>query len=264
MFGRRKKRDDDSLELSGGVKWLHKLLHLLFYPFFHPIWFVIMVAIMAVALISWPAYYGVKVAAMPDWYKQKFNHYYSLIMTKTAKSLPKTENMLAGSGLGNYGINVKAIERKPGKAELVTYETPQMVNRRVFQQAQEIPVDVAATLEKGRAEEGIPVFKRSAALGLVYLEKPKKVTGVVQVINANELKIGNEAFFLYGIYAVPTSNEGTAAMRYLQQNVDGHNADCFVGAYTTDGTATAICIYDGININQRLVDLKYSKDVSLN
>lgn len=264
MFGRRKKRDEDKLELSGGMKWLKRLLYIVFYPFIHPVWFVIMVAIVAVALISWPAYYGVKVAAMPQWYKQKFDHYYSLVSEETAKALPKTENILPNSALGGKGINVKAIARKPGKAELVTYETPQMVNRRVFQQAQEVPVDVAATLEKARHEENVPVFKRNDALGLTYLEKPKKVTGVVQIVNANELRIGNEAFFLYGIYASPASNEGMAAMRYLQQNVEGHQADCFIGAYAADGTATAICIYDGINVNQRLVDLKYSKNVSLN
>ena len=264
MFGRRKKRDEDKLELSGGIKWLHKLLRVVLYPFIHPVWFVIIAVVISVALIAWPAYYGIEVAAVPRWYKQKFNHYYSLFTTETVKALPKTENMLANSGLTGQGINVKAIERKPGKAELVTYETPQMVNRRVFQQAQEVPVDVAATLGKMRNEENIPVFKRNNALGLTYLERPKKITGVVQVVNANELKIDNEVFFLYGIYAVPASNEGIAAMRYLQQNVDGHQADCFIGAYAADGTATAICIYDGINVNQRLVDLKYSKDVSLN
>ena len=35
-------------------------------------------------------------------------------------------------------------------------------------------------------------------------------------------------------------------------------------AYAADGTATAICVCDGININQKLVELGYSKDVSLN
>lgn len=263
MLGRRKKRDDDSLELSGGMKWVKRLLHVIFYPFIHPIWFVIGIVVVFVAAISWPAYNGIEVAAMPRWYKQQFNHYYQLLSEKAEQVLPQPE-LGTGFEMSGRGINVKTVDRKPGKADMVTYETPQMVNRRVFQKAQDIPIDVAATLQRAQPEPEVPEFRRNDALGLVYLETPKKISGTIRVVNANELKIGNELFFLYGIYASPASNEGLAAMHYLQQNVDGKPADCYIGAYTTDGTATAICIYEGLNINQRLVDLKYSKNVSLN
>lgn len=264
MLGKRRKKEDDIIGPSKGLmKWINRLFRFVLYPFIHPVCFVVGVVILAVAVVSWPAYYGVPVAAMPRWYKQKIEHYYHKVDLKLpAQVLTKPEQGFGG--MAGRGINVKAIERKPGKAEMVTYETPQMVNRRAFQQAQDIPVDVAATLQRAAAEPDEPVFKRNDALGLTYLEKPKKVSGTVNVVNANELKIGKELFFLYGIYVSPLSNEGAAALHYLQQNVDGRPVDCFVGAYTADGTATAICIYEGININQRLVDLKYSKDVSLN
>ena len=264
MLGKRRKKDDDIIGPSKGLmKWINRLFRFILYPFIHPVWFIIGVVVLAVAVISWPAYYGVEVAAMPNWYKQKFNHYYNKFEAKIpAQILPKPEPDFGG--MTGRGINVKALAPKPGKADIVTYETPQMVNRRAFQQAQEIPVDVAATLKQAEPEVQGPVFKRNDNLGLTYLEQPRKVSGKVTVINANELKIGNELFFLYGIYASPVSNEGIAAQHYLKQNIDGREADCFVGAYAADGTATAICIYEGLNINQRLVDLKYSRDVSLN
>lgn len=264
MLGKKRKKDDDIIGPSKGLmKWVNRLFRFVLYPFIHPVWFVIDIVVLAVAVISWPAYYGVEVAAIPAWYKQKFNHYYNQVEAKIpARILTRSEPDFGG--MPGRGINVKALAPKPGKADIVTYETPQMVNRRVFQKAQEIPVDVAATLKSASSEMPEPVFKRNDTLGLTYLEKPRKVSGKVTIVNANELKIGNELFFLYGIYVSPASNEGIAALHYLQQNIDGREADCFVGAYASDGTATAICIYEGLNINQRLVDLKYSRDVSLN
>lgn len=264
MFGRQKRKKDEVIGPSTGfVKWLTRFFRFVLYPFIHPVWFVTGLTIAAVAIVGWPAYNGVSVSEMPRWYKQKLGQYYHKGKQEVKDILPQKPLVPEVSGMAGRGINVMAVDRKPGKAELVTYETPQMVNRKAFQQAQDVPVDVAKTLQ-AQNNEGMPFFKRREGLGLTYLELPKKVTGRVKVINANEVKIGDEIFFLYGIYAAPSSKEGIAALAYLQQNIDGRVIDCFVGAYTADGMPTVICIYSDININQRLVDLKYSKDVSLN
>lgn len=263
MFGKRRKRDDVIGPSTGWIKWLTKFFRFILYPFIHPVWFVTGVVVAAVAIIGWPAYNGVDVSTMPQWYKQQFERYYQQGKQEIKEVLPQNAVMPEISGMSGRGINVMTVDRKPGKAEMVTYETPQMVNRRAFQQAQDVPVDVAQTLQK-QHNEGMPFFKRKEGLGLKYLDLPKKVTGRVKVVNANEVKIGDDVFFLYGIYAAPSTKEGLAALTYLQQNVDGRVIDCFVGAYTADNMPTAICVYSDININQRLVDLKYSKDVSLN
>ncbi len=269
MFGRRRRDDDDIIgPATGLLKWVNRFFRFILYPFIHPVWFISGVAILAIALIGWPAYNGIEFAEIPNWYKQRLEQHYqkaeavidSKVQPLVAKGTAEVQKMTG------RGINVKAIRKVPSKTELVAYDTPQASNRRVFEQAKEIPVDVGATLENyASAETETQVqFKRNAALGLTYLDEPQKISGVATVINANELRVGGQVMFLYGIYTAPSSEQGIAAAQYLQQNIDNKVVDCLVGAYAADGTATAICFYNDINLNQKLVDLNYSKDVSLN
>lgn len=269
MFGRSRRRDNDIIGPSTGLmKWVNKFFRFILFPFIHPLWFVAGIIILAIAALAVPSYYGIEFENTADWYKNKIDQHYhqaeGIINDKVVQPLmTKAETEI--KKMSGSGINAKAVSKKPGKAEMVAYESPQVASRRVFQKAQEVPVDVKATLENKSAPVREEVyFKRNTSLGLTYLEQPRKTSGVAEVVNANELKIGGNLLFLYGIYAAPASEEGIAAMQYLQKGIEGKEIDCFVGAYTADGTATAICIYNGININQRLVDLNYSKDVSLN
>lgn len=265
MVSRRKDRDDIIGPSTGWMKWINKFFRFVLYPFIHPIWFITGVVVFAVVIVGLPSYYGVEFKDIPQWYKEKFDVCYTKAMLTIEKvELSKIEQNVGFDDMKSKVINVVKVEKQPGKDELIAYETPQMINRRAFQKAQEVPVDVKATLERKYLNEGVPYFKRNDSLGLVYLELPKKIVGKAKIVNANELKINNEVVFLYGIYSDPLSSEGIMALQYLQENIDGKEIDCFVGAYTSDGMSTAICLYDGLNINQRLVDLKYSKDVSLN
>ena len=56
------------------------------------------------------------------------------------------------------------------------------------------------------------------------------------------------------------------AEQKLNNKIDhygGKNVDCYIGAYAKSGQGTAICVIDGININQKLVDAGFSQNVSL-
>lgn len=268
MFGKSKRRDNDSIGPSTGLmKWINKFFRLIFYPFIHPLWFFSGVAILAIAIVALPAYYGIGFENMPQWYQQQFEKHYSkaekIISDKVVQPIAdKAESEI--KKMTGSGINVKTVNKKPGKAEMINYENPQIYNRRVFQKAQEVPVDAKATIENNASQPEQVYFKRNESLGLSYVKIPQKISGEATIINANELKIEGQVLFLYGIYAAPATAEGLAAMQYLQNNIGGKVVDCYAGAYTADKTATVICFYNGININQRLVDLKYSKDVSLN
>ncbi len=266
MIKRLKRKDDDVIGPSTGVvKWVNRFFRFILYPLIRPLWFFSFVIMVVIVVVVVPSYLGVEFADIPRWYKQQIERQYTKIETKVSNEVvaPLVEKVESKvEKVSSKKVNVKAMSKEPGKRDLVAYESPQVINRRAFQKAQEVPVDVKATLQKAMKET--VEFKRNDKLELVYLEIPKRINGRVEVVNANELRIGDDVFFLYGIYVNPTSDKGKEAERYLLKTIAGKYADCYVGAYSKDGTGTVICIYDGVNINQRLVDLKYSKDVSLN
>lgn len=269
MFGRRKKNDDRLGPSTGWVKWATKFFRFILYPFIHPLWFFVGVIVVLVALIALPSYNGVEFSDIPEWYKKHIVAYYEKAQKTVENGLimplkDKTEQKL--SDIVGQNVNVKSVDKKPGKDEMVSYDSPRALTRKVFEAAQDIPVDVKATLERTDklVRNDIFKFRRDDNLGLIYMENPEDLTDIAEIVNANEIKVGAKVLFLYGIYAEPSSQEGIAAMQYLQNEIAGKTIKCRIVAYTQDATATGICVYDGININQRLVDLGYSKDVSLN
>lgn len=268
MIMRSKKRNDDEIGPSRGLmKWVNRLFRLILYPFIHPWWFAGIVIAAVLAAVAVPIYFGVAVENIPNWYFAQFGKHYTkaeaVLVEKVVAPLKSTveEKVQLLSGQGSKDT---VIVKAPKKETLVDYNNLQAVNRRAFQKAQEIPVDVKKTLQASRKEKANVSFKRNENLELVYLEEPRRIDGVIEVVNANEIKIDGEMFFLYGIYASMASEQGKNAAKYLQDNVGGQAAECYVGAYTKGGIGTVICIYQGKNINQQLVDLGYSEDVSLN
>ena len=269
MFRRRKKNEDRLGPSTGWVKWATKFFRFILYPFIHPLWFFVGVVVVLVALIALPSYKGVEFVDIPEWYKHHIMTYYEKAQKTIENGLvmplkDKAEQEL--SDIVGRNVNVKSVDKNPGKNEIVSYDYPRTVNRKIFEAAQDVPVDVEATLKQagGLVRNDIFKFRRNDNLGLIYMENPEDLIGVAEVVNANEIKIGAKVLFLYGIYAEPSSQEGIAAMQYLQNEIAGKTIKCRIVAYTQDATATGICVFDGININQQLVDLGYSKDVSLN
>ncbi len=264
MFSKKRKRDDVIGPSTGWVKWATRFFRFILYPFIHPVWFVVGLVIIAVLVIGIPSYYGVEFETIPQWYGQQWNKYYGQMKeTWSNKISPikgKADRTIKEISTQGVNVSIKSIEKKPSKKEMVIYESPKAVNRRLFEQSQEIPVDVKSTIENKKEE----LFKRDKNLGLVYLEIPQDVEGIAKIVNANELKVDSKRMFLYGIYVAPKSDKGIKALQYLREDIEGKKINCIIGAYTNNGIPTAICYLDSVNINQRLVDFGYSADVSLN
>ena len=83
------------------------------------------------------------------------------------------------------------------------------------------------------------------------------------VVNANEINIGGNSIFLYGIYVNPRSREGTLGKQYLEKLIGNDTVHCVASAYTRQGVATAICFVGNVSINHSMVNSGYSQNVSL-
>ena len=270
MLGRKKRADDDVIGPSTGwIKWATKFFRFVLYPFIHPLWFVVGVLIVVVTLVAVPSYYGVQFGQIPQWYKLQVQKYYHKTETAIADKIVnplKDEALKKAKELTGNAVSVKTVEKKPSKEEMVDYSNPRMANRKLFEKAQEIPVDVAATISNADnfSRDNLFRFRRNDAIGLRYLEQPEDVKGKVEVVNANELRVNGVLMFLYGIYVDTLSAEGIAGQRYLQNEIGGKEIVCKIVAYTQDDAPTSICVFGNKSLNQQLVDLGYSMDVSLN
>lgn len=259
---RKKKRLDDEIGPSKGLmKWVNKFFRLILFPFIHPVAFVCAIVFAALVILVVPAYFGIEFRDTFDWYRQQFDHSYhqakkAVVKEKVVEFADKAQDTL--KELTGNGADVKAVKKKSDKQELVEYNVAPKVNRKLFQRPapQE---DIVAEKWVGEVE-----FKRVDGLGLVYAEQPQKLSGKVRVVNANELRVNGQLVFLYGIYSEPNSEKGQKAEAYLRDHFEGKEADCFIGAYAKDGTGTVICLSQGKNINQTLVDLDLSRNVGLN
>jgi hypothetical protein len=297
MFGRKRREDDEIGPSKGIMKWLNRFLRFVLYPVMHPFKFFVILVVVIIVLVGVPSYLGVTFDNIGTWYGDKLEAGYEWAKAWSAEHLwsKVVQNGSSVSEDASLGQKTAVDETKTTKADLVAYEAPKAYERRVFSQEQNEPVDVAATPEQepdtdtdtviapsittenapqdtGQVSENDRparpakpiVFKRNDALDLAYLDEPQELRGVARVVNANELRIGHTYVLLYGIYVEPKSFLGRQAARYLELTFAGKEVYCQIGAYTSEKTATAICFCDGVNINQKLVDLAYSKDVSLN
>ena len=267
MFSRRKKDEDVIGPSRGFQKFATHFFRFFLFPLIHPVWFVFWLVLISFVVILIPASQRVDFKDMPRWYMDVLKPYYQKSFSTLKPVLQKAESVAEKAASSQ-------VSEKP---ELETYSIGRPTNRRAFEQAEEPDENAeeqAKQLEdkqenvvviKEMEPKQKPIsFKRTENLGLVYLPQPKIVAGVLKIVNANEVKLEEMPLFLYGIYAAPSSENGTNAFLYLQKEFADKPAECYIGAYAADGTATAICVCDGININQKLVELGYSKDVSLN
>ena len=267
MFGRRRR--DDDLRSTGLIKWVNKFCRFVLFPFIHPIKFVVFLVVLAVIALAVPLYYGVQFKEIPSWYVQMWHQYYQRTETAVQDNViaPVKEEAANLQQSVGYDITVKTVEKKPSKADMVSYATPQSVNRKLFEKAQDVPVDIKATVEVASIAKTVqvkPQFKPIKGLDLAYLDEPKEEMGRAVILNPNEIMVNGTVMFLYGIYTSPSSAEGREAMHYLKNNIEGKEINCWIGAYTQENVPAVICFYNNISINQRLIDLKFAKNVGLN
>ncbi len=267
MLAHKRKKENDVIGPSTGwMKWINRFFRFILYPFIHPKTFVLLLILLAAGLLAWPMSQGIKHENLKDWYTEKAATYYG-----------KAKLHIADSYLGelwnkfNIGATppkavvteqpqvIKTLEDKP------TYSpSPRNLKRQTFQKVEKkLPETVAQSDDKINPDNEEPYFKRNNSLELNYLEKPRKISGVLEILNANEVMLGARKLFLYGIYVPPSSDNGLNAEIFLRKNYAGKNVDCYIGAYAKSGEGTAICIFGEENINRKLVDVGLSQNVSL-
>ena len=265
MVRKKRRSEDDAFGPSKGwVKWLGKFFRLLLYPFIKPVYFFSTLIVVVVVLVAIPSYHGVKASDFLNWYKQVFARYYQKSEKAVKNVFVKDEKVNAFKNLSLKHDNDWNLKKDSDKNDMVDYTSPETYNRKIFEKAADVTVDVNATINNAVNKKNLYRFRRNDTIGLNYLVDPQDVKGMVTVINANELVVGDVELFLYGIYVDPASEKGELAKRYLLEEVDGKEVECKIVAYSQDNIPTAICVIGDKSINQLLVDLEYSADVTLN
>ncbi len=265
MFSRKRKKENDIIGPSTGwMKWINRFFRFILYPFIHPKTFIILLVLILVAIFAWPMSQGVKPEALKSWYGEKYTQYYEMAKSYIVGSY--LEKILPNKNTSNYEtVTDNRQIFKVTKNNLSDYQVPNKLNRKAFQTTDDKQNNEEVVVEnkQNTSLSDEPYFKKNSTLDLSYLEKPRKISGVLEIVNANEIKLGARKFFLYGIYVQPSSDKGLNAEIFLRKNYAGKSVDCYVGAYAKSGEGTAICIIDGVNINRKLVDVGLSQNVSL-
>ena len=267
----RRNRDDDSIgPTKGWARVFHKLAMFLLWPLRKPLWFLLIVAVLYLA----PTFRGVKPTEVHTWYWSKIKSSTSSVSTMVSD---KTKDMLPNIEMPIFSISPPADENAPA-AKVVDMPVKE-VRRKTFERAKSAPVAVdimvqnAARQAQPLAQPSSDAPKTTAApqpeqpakkkLNLVYVSEAKSISGLAQIVNANEIKINGESIFLYGIYVNPNTEKGRIAKNFLIHTINGQPVNCVIEAYTYQGIATGICSAGKINLNKALVYGNYSKNVAL-
>lgn len=278
---RRRKVEDDYLGPSRGwAKVLHRTVMFILWPLRRPLWFLLIVAVLFLA----PTFMGVKPAEVHLWYwnhiKDSSSDVGTIVTTKTKDIMPSLPKVELPS------ISVKSTVDKAVPAVKVVDMPVKESRRKMFEKAKSAPVAIdimqpralsanetnspAATTNQVSANSDAKMVVNQAKvqpakkkLALVYVNEPKFIFGPTKVINANELVVNRENVFLYGIYVDPNTTKGQEAKIFLDKTIDNQPVNCKIEAYTYQDVATGICIVNGINLNQLLVEKGFSKDVAL-
>ncbi len=269
------KKDDDYIGPSRGfAKVFHKLMMTLLFPLRKPLWFLLILAVLFLA----PTFRGVKPAEVHLWYIQQIKRLTSqasLHIEETAReTMPSVEKV--GQLVENItaGVASSGDDKTASGPHLVSQPTPK-TSRTAFSVAEPVVAPAEKPLtEKTQVQApkrpampttnaAASVEKSSSKLNLRYLDVPELVSGVPQIINANELRVAGQDIFLYGIFVQPASEKGLEAEMYLRALTKEKSIDCKINAYTFQNIATAVCTIDGININRRLVERGFSQNVAL-
>ena len=279
----RRRSNRDYFGPARGFKgFLHRIAMILLYPLRKPLIFFPLLILLYLV----PTFIGAKPSEVHLWYWNKIKNYYdAAIEVVVEKVEPLTEKKEAGKvgspsqerGIDQLvGTKQKAVRRQMfEKAKTAPVAVDILENEEVVpisevkREEKEISSDSKAKSEKEEQavmlsdSEKTEESSVSQGLPLVYLENAVEVSGEAVVQNANEIVVNGTYIFLYGIYADPDTIKGIDAKEYLVRLVRGKAVRCEIVAYTYQDIATAFCYVGDENINQRLVDKGFSRNVAL-
>lgn len=259
MFNRKSKKDNDNIGPSKGLaKLMHKTAFLLLYPFRKPLAFLGLLVILFLA----PTFRGVKPAEVHLWYARQFE--------KAWFSVSSVFNDKIKVVIPDFATEPNRPSLEPAIVPEVVDMPAKEARRKMFEKAKSssslVAIDIMQNQKvapSGSKPQAATDSKTKKKLPLYYVNEPVVINGNAAIVNANEIKIGTESIFLYGIYVDPNTSKGIEGSEALQNLVAGKTVNCIVNAYTYQGVATGICTVDGVNINKVMVESGYSKNVAL-
>lgn len=292
----RQIRNNELRSGRGIAGLVHRLVMLLLWPFRKPYIFIPLLILMYLI----PTFIGARPAEVHIWYWNKIKNLFGpvseQIVSKSKELLPES-GKLSFPGLSSSG-QPETPQRNIDKV-IESYEAEQQLRRQIFEKAKnaETPVRVDIMAQKNQplapqfenepeakavlpapapsepeteSAEPAPLpakntvdNSRRRKLDLIYLDTFQEINGEAYVVNANEIIIGGNDIFLFGIYVDPTSSEGIAGKEFLENLIGTDPVKCVIEAYTRQGVATGMCYVRHISINHTLVNNGISQDVAL-
>ncbi len=296
---RRRTKEDDYLGPSKGLaKIMHRSVMLVLYPISHPVRFLLIL----LTLYLVPTFMGVKPAEVHLWYwkhiKTSSTEVGTIVSDKTKDIIPELPKIempsikvkstveKTASAAKVVDMPIKESRRKmfekaksaPVAIDIMQQNTKPSApsegestdNSATLPVIPEAPAVVVSTTEPVPSQmqteqqnNGSNEKRGQKKPVLRYLDTPEFIAGPVSVLNANELIVNGKQLFLHGIYVDPRSPKGLEARTFIEKTVASRPVNCRIEAYTYQNVPTAVCIIDGINLNNALVENGYSKSVSL-
>lgn len=267
-----KKKDEDIGPSTGIMKWINKFFRFILAPFIHPLFFISLLIIAAILFVIPCQIYKISPHDIPQWYYGLLSKGYH----QTGELLaPLTGKITTGDSTTDWNSANNESQNKSSD-DIVDYAVQPQAVRPSFQSPEEDDTSASNTAPTAAVvnsdtpypavapsvDDNQPkIYFKRAENGYTYLDKPYKISGRFTVISANDILVGSDEIFLFGI-DFPAENKAQA-VEYMMINFDKKNVECYVGAYNSNQKGAAICFYEDRNINQKMLDEGLAQNISL-
>lgn len=291
-------------QLRGWDKFIYNLYMILTFPVRRWWVILSVLATILLVLIIIPTMEGIKKEDIVDWYRAKWTHSeVNKSKNKTiAKISKKVENIKENTKeiLTNSAKDTTQMPKKkesdlvawhvaefkkakyiPNKKSIVSSAT-KVHDKNTFalikeqlkkaatkpvkskpvakDSAEKLPISKTAPI----VESGPVYYEVRTDLNLEYLDEPETIFGTATVAGANELYVGEDFIYLYGIYTSPRKYNITEAKEFLQNMTLNQEVECDVVAYSTQTYAkTALCFVNGVLINKQMIAEGLADNIAL-
>lgn len=288
-------------QLRGWDKFIYNLYMILTFPVRK--WWIILgvLATILLVLIIIPTMEGVKKDDIVDWYKAKWSHSEvnrakNKTIAKISKKIDEVKNNVSEVLPDSADKQAQNIKKK--ESDLVAWHVAEFKKAKYVPQEKSIvksntkvqdkntfaliKEQMKKTVKKAKEqpkkeviEEPVPqkeplavnepvYYEVRTDLNLAYLDEPEEIFGEATIVGPNELYVGEDFVYLYGIYTNPRIYDENDAKNFLTNMTANQNVECDVVAYSTQTQAkTALCFVNGVLINKQMVAEGFADNVAL-
>ena len=261
-----RRREDDDLRTKGVAKFFHNIFLFITFPLRKPVKFVL-IFLFLFMLAHIPVYtHNVKKEELLDWYKEKITPIIDSVSDKissikseyfptekkkkTSKKAQKkaknTQKSHKNSAVENY---TKRYNQQTAEKRIAEYSGDEA--DRIYQYRME-EYENSAIHNTGRKN---PYYGTPSRFNLSYPQEVLEVSGIAEIVNANELIVSGVHMFLFGIYTDPQSGNYEYGAKFLREETSDKAVRCEILAYSAQNVATANCYVGVKSLNDGLVSL---------